>query len=220
MALRIRGTSAPVRTGQTRPRNDRTRNFELLVLPHREAVRSLAAWLTGNIADAEDVEQEVYLRAFRYFGSYQGGNYRLWLLTVVRNTFISWAKMNRTRRLEVCRDPFADNTGDIDETVWDSTPCDPEVLTMRRADDDLLKRLIQQIPAEYREALLLREFEYMAYKDIADVTGVPIGTVMSRLSRARVALRRLWLREAQVATPMFATARGGGANRSSSLHSP
>jgi len=150
MTPRMRATSAPVRTGQTGPHNDRTRNFELLVLPHREAVRSLAAWLTGNIADAEDVVQEVYLRAFRYFDTYNGGNHRLWLLAVVRSAFISWARMNRTRRLEFCRDPFADNTGDIDETVWDSTPCDPEVLAMRRADDDLLKRLIQQIPAEYR----------------------------------------------------------------------
>src|SRR4029077_10861266 len=125
---------------------DRVRNFELMVLPHRDTVHSLATWLTGNLADAEDVVQEVYFRAFRYFDSYQGGNYRLWLLTVVRNTFISWAKMNRTSRLEYYRDPLADNTSDIDETVWDSTPCDPEVLTMRRADDALLKRLIQQIP--------------------------------------------------------------------------
>jgi RNA polymerase sigma factor (sigma-70 family) len=212
MAPRMRVTSASVHIGE-KPRNNRTRNFELFVLPHGEAVRNLAAWLTGNITDAEDVVQEVYLRAFRYFDSYQGGNYRLWLLAVVRNTFISWARMNRTSRLEFYRDPFAGNTARIKETVWDGAPCNPEILTMRRADDDLLKRLIQQIPAEYREALLLREFEHMAYKEIADVTGVPIGTVMSRLSRARLALRRLWLREAQVATPMFATARGGGASR-------
>jgi DNA-directed RNA polymerase specialized sigma24 family protein len=81
------------------PCDDRTRNFELLALPHREAVHNLAAWLTGNMTDAEDVAQEVYLRAFRYFDAYQRGNYRLWLLTIVRNTFISWAKVKRTSRL-------------------------------------------------------------------------------------------------------------------------
>jgi RNA polymerase sigma factor (sigma-70 family) len=202
------------------PRDDRVRNFELLALPHRNAVHSLAAWLTGNTVDAEDVVQEVYLRAFRYFDTYQGGNYRLRLLTVVRNTFISWAKVKRTSRLEFYGNPFTGNTADTEETVWGApTPCDPEILMMRHADNELLKRLIQYIPAEYREVLLLREFEDMAYKDIAEATGVPIGTVMSRLSRTRLALRKLWARETQMETPPSATAPVGTPNRPSTLYS-
>ena len=201
------------------PCDDRTRNCELLALPHREAVHNLAAWLTGNMTDAEDVAQEVYLRAFRYFDAYQRGNYRLWLLTIVRNTFISWAKVKRTSRLEFYGDPFIGDAADTEETVWGAAPCDPEILMMQHANNELLKRLIQHIPVEYREVLLLREFEDMAYKDIAEITGVPIGTVMSRLSRARMALRRLWLREAQMETATPATARAGSVNRPSTLHS-
>ena len=175
---------------------DRVRNFELMVLPHRDTVHSLVTWLTDNLADAEDVTQEVYLRVFRYFGAYQGGNYRLWLLTVVRNTFITWLKMHRSHQLEFRGDVLAGDTARSNEPVWGSAPRDPEMLLAQHIDSELLQRLIQRLPENYREALLLREYEELTYQDIAKVTGVPIGTVMSRLSRARLALRQLWLREA------------------------
>jgi RNA polymerase sigma-70 factor, ECF subfamily len=175
---------------------DRVRNFELMVLPHRDTVHSLATWLTGNLADAEDVVQEVYFRAFRYFDSYQGGNYRLWLLTIVRNTFITWVKVHRSHQLEFHGDVLAGDAAGSNEPVWGSAPRDPEMLLAQHIDSELLQHLIQRLPENYREALLLREYEDLTYRDIAKVTGVPIGTVMSRLSRARLALRQLWVREA------------------------
>jgi RNA polymerase sigma-70 factor (ECF subfamily) len=175
---------------------DRVRNFELMMLPHRDTVHSLATWLTDNLADADDVVQEVYFRVFRYFDAYQGGNYRLWLLTVVRNTFITWAKVHRSHQLEFRGDILTDDTAHSNEPVWGSAPCDPEMLLAQHVDSELLQQLIQRLPENYREALLLREYDDLTYRDIAKVTGVPIGTVMSRLSRARLALRQLWLREA------------------------
>ena len=174
---------------------DRKRRFELLALPHLDAAFNLARWLAGNPADAEDVVQEAYLRAFRYFDAWQGGNFRVWLLTIVRNSFFTWAKENRSPRLEFHADAPAGDTPEAETTAWGSPPRDPEALLMERIDSQTLSRLMQRLPAEYREVLLLREVEDLAYKDIATVSGVPIGTVMSRLARARSALRKLWFGE-------------------------
>src|SRR5579864_3291284 len=175
------------------PQDDRRRRFELLALPHLDAAYNLARWLAGNTTDADDVVQDAYLRAYRYFDSFQGGNFRVWLLTIVRNAFITWVKENRSGRMMFVPDtPVADDA-DKEETMWGSRPRDPEALLMDSIDSQTLSRLMEQLPSEYREVLLLREVEDLAYKEIADVTGSPIGTVMSRLSRARLALRKLWL---------------------------
>jgi RNA polymerase sigma-70 factor (ECF subfamily) len=189
--------------GQEEPKvrqDDRTREFELLALPHLDAVYRHAAWLAGNAADAEDVVQEVYLRAFRYFEAYRGGNFRVWLLTIVRNTFITWVSVNRTSRLVFLRDAPTGGTLETEETAWGAAVRDPEALLLQRIDSEMLERLMQRMPVEYREVLVLRELEDLSYKDIAGITGVPIGTVMSRLSRARLALRKLWLSEAETET--------------------
>ena len=154
-------------------------------MPHLDAAYNLARWLTGNQADAEYVVQDAYLRAFRYFHAFRGDNFRVWLLTIVRNSFLDWVKDNRATRLLF--QPSSEDTHDH---------ADPqptiETLLLERVDRDTLTRLVEQLPTEYREVLVLREIEDMSYKDIAEVTGVPTGTVMSRLSRARLALRRAW----------------------------
>ncbi len=161
-------------------------------MPHLDAAYNLARWLTGNSADAEDVVQEAYLRAYRYFNAWRGGNIRVWLLAIVRNSFITWVKENRSSRLVFRSDTPTDETGAIQETAWSTAPRDPESLLLERMDSQTLARLLQRLPAEYREVLVLREVEDLAYKEIAAVIDVPIGTVMSRLSRARLALRKLW----------------------------
>ncbi|MDR3536510.1 MAG: sigma-70 family RNA polymerase sigma factor [Acetobacteraceae bacterium] len=173
--------------------DDRKRRFELLALPHLDAAYNLARWLAGNGADAEDVVQDAYLRAFRYFDAWQGGNFRVWLLTIVRNSFMTWAKENRTPRMVFRSESPADDGGEIADIVWGHQPRDPESLLLESIDSQTLTRLMERLPAEYREVLLLREVEDLSYKEIATVVSVPIGTVMSRLARARLALRRLWL---------------------------
>jgi RNA polymerase sigma factor (sigma-70 family) len=179
------------------PHDDRRRRFERLALPHLDAAHNLARWLAGNTTDAEDVVQDAYLRAYRYFDSFQGGNFRVWLLIIVRNAFITWAKENRSGRMMFVPDtPVVDNA-DKEETMWGSRPRDPEALLLESIDSQTLGRLMEQLPTEYREILLLREVEDLAYKEIAEVTGMPIGTVMSRLSRARLNLRKLWLAQAE-----------------------
>lgn len=178
------------------PQDDQRRRFELLALPHLDAAYNLARWLTGSAADAEDVVQEAYLRAYRFFGTFRGGNIRVWLLTIVRNAFHTWVKDNRSARLGFAAE-LPEVGGSRDEPpLWDTPQADPETLLLREIDHAMVARLVQRLPAAYREVLLLREVEDMSYRDIAAITNMPIGTVMSRLARAREALRRLWHREA------------------------
>ena len=160
------------------------RRFELLALPHLDAAFNLARWLTGNPTDAEDVVQDAYLRAFRYLDAFRGDNFRVWLLTIVRNSFLDWLKDNRSARLL-----FQSAPADLD---WTDPGPSPEAMLLDRVDSETLIALMARLPAEYREVLILREIEDLSYKDIAAVTGIPAGTVMSRLSRARLALRKAW----------------------------
>lgn len=171
--------------------DDGRRRFELLALPHLDAAYNLARWLAGNAADAADVVQEAYLRAYRYFGSYKGGNMRVWLLAIVRTSFVDWARENRSPRLVFSSETAED--ADTTEVLWGTSPRDPEALLVASLDATTLNRLLARLPDGHREVLILREMEDLSYRDIATVTGVPVGTVMSRLARARLALRRLWL---------------------------
>ncbi len=174
--------------------DDARRRFELLALPHLDAAFNLARWLTGNGADAADVVQEAYLRAFRYFGAYRGGDMRVWLLTIVRNCFADWVRENRSARLVFAPDAPGDEAGAA-EPMWTAPARDPEAAMLAALDAATLERLMAELPAEHREVLVLRELEDLSYREIADVTGVPVGTVMSRLARARLGLRRLWFAE-------------------------
>jgi RNA polymerase sigma-70 factor (ECF subfamily) len=173
------------------PQDERRRRFELLALPHLDAAYNLARWLAGNAADAEDVVQEAYLRAYRFFDSWQGGDIRVWLLTIVRNSFMTWVRENRSSRLEFVADDN-ESTAGREETLWSQAPKDPETLLLQDLDAAAVTRLVESLPHDYREVLVLRELEDLSYREIAEVAGVPIGTVMSRLTRARALLRRRW----------------------------
>jgi len=156
--------------------------FEQTVLPHLDAAYNLARWLTRNDQDAQDVTQEACLRAFRFFDGYQGRNMRAWLLTIVRNTCYTWLRQNRPPGSAVEFDEELHS----DESTGGA---DPEFQALASADKETLRRALEELPDVFREALVLRELEGMSYKEIADVTSVSLGTVMSRLARGRTRLR-------------------------------
>ena len=163
--------------------------FDALARTYERTLYSHVARIIRPGADAEDVVQDAYLRAYRYFDSFQGGEFRVWLLSIVRNSFLDWIKENRSSRLLFQAEPGAD----MDDTMWAERPRDPEALLLDSIDSQTLEQLMLHLPLEYREVLLLREVEDLSYKEIAAITTTPTGTVMSRLSRARLALRKLWL---------------------------
>jgi RNA polymerase sigma-70 factor (ECF subfamily) len=153
---------------------DRVR-FEQLVLPHVDAAFNLARWLLRSRADAEDVAQEALLRACRFFRGFQGGDARAWLLQIVRNTCYTWLEKNRRMELSV----------EFDEEVHLQTCATPETIAIAGDDRERLTRALEALPPRFREVLVLRELEGCSYKEIAAITSIPIGTVMSSLSRAR-----------------------------------
>jgi RNA polymerase sigma factor (sigma-70 family) len=158
---------------------DRHIRFEQLILPHLDAAYNLAHWLTHNDQDAQDMVQEAYLRAFRFFPSFHGGDSRAWLLTIVRNTCYTWLHQRHTD------DVFDEERHDVE-----SESLNPEQLEMHVIDQQRLKEAIESLPVEFREVIVLRELEELSYKEISSITHVPVGTVMSRLARARKRLQR------------------------------
>jgi RNA polymerase sigma-70 factor (ECF subfamily) len=152
--------------------------FEEAVIPHLDAAYNLARWLTRNDTDAEDMVQEAYLRAFRFFGSFHGTDGRSWLLTIVRNTCYTWMQHNRSSELSI---PLDDELQEIIE----SKDLNPEALLLQSADTQMVRRALENLPVEFREVLVLRELEEMSYREIASLTDLPLGTVMSRLARGR-----------------------------------
>jgi RNA polymerase sigma-70 factor, ECF subfamily len=167
----------------------RRSRFESVVLPHLDAGYALARWLTRNDADAADVVQEACLRAFRYFDSYREGDAKSWLLKIVRRTCYDWIERNRPAELV----PLEAET-DLEGAVHapPAAGVDTDALLQSRSDLRRLDKLIETLPPPLREAIVLRELHELDYRQIAEVTGVPIGTVMSRLHRARSALRLAW----------------------------
>ena len=163
--------------------------FEEAILPHLDAAHNLARWLARNKQDAEDIVQEACLRAFRFFPGFRGGDARSWLLKIVRNTCYTWM---RTRR------PMQDAV-EFDETVFppDVEALDPEKELLQNDQSALVRKALEKLPVKYREVLVLRELEGMSYKEIANITGLPAGTVMSSLSRARESLRDILARTIQ-----------------------
>jgi RNA polymerase sigma-70 factor (ECF subfamily) len=169
---------------------DASRRFEAMAAPHLDAAYNLARWLTRNPHDADDVVQEAYLRAFRFFGGFHGGDGRAWLLAIVRNTFYTWLEKRRHEANTVEYDDAGSLELDVavdDQALHGS---DPQRLLLRAADQALIERALLRLPAEHREILVLRELEEMSYKEIAEIVGLAMGTVMSRLSRARLRLRQ------------------------------
>ena len=159
---------------------DRER-FEQLVLPHLRAAFNLARWLLRSRADAEDVAQEALLRAFRFFPGFQGGDARAWLLQIVRNTCYTWLEKNR---------PMEAATEFVEEQHVSQTP-NPEAQAVAGSERERLARALETLPPRSREVLVLRELEGCSYKEIAAITSVPIGTVMSTLARSRERLQQI-----------------------------
>jgi RNA polymerase sigma-70 factor (ECF subfamily) len=167
-------------------------DFQETVMPHLDAAYNLARWLTRNDQAAEDMVQESFVRAFKSFGGYRGGDARAWILAIVRNTCYTWLAKNKAHA------PAVEFNDEI-ETA-DSEAIDPAVLAERGADGEAVRAAIDGLPPEFREAVVLRELEGLSYREISAVLSVPIGTVMSRLSRARKWLER----------KLTAGAKGGG----------
>jgi RNA polymerase sigma factor (sigma-70 family) len=170
------------RRDQRVPEPNQLARFERAVLPHLDAAYNLARWLTRNDHDAEDVVQEAYLRALKFFGGFRGGDSRAWLLAIVRNTCYTWIEQNRKHEMMT----------DFDEEAHDveSNDPNPETALLQSADQQMLKQALEALPVEFREVVILRELEGLSYKEIADLAHLPLGTVMSRLARARKRLQQ------------------------------
>jgi RNA polymerase sigma factor (sigma-70 family) len=158
-------------------------NFEDAVLAHLDAAYNLARWLTRNKQDAEDVVQEAYLRAFRFFPGFRGGDARAWLMKIVRNTCYSWLHTNR---------PLQDAT-EFNEKLFSPNERNPnpEEMALQNDSSALVRKALKMLPLNFREVLILRELEGLSYGEIANITAMPAGTVMSSLSRARKRLRQV-----------------------------
>jgi RNA polymerase sigma-70 factor, ECF subfamily len=172
--------------------HDKARRFRDAALPHLDDVYTLARYLLRDGADAEDAVQECYLRALRHFDTYRGPAMKPWLFAILRN---------------ICRGEFArrssapltmegETEGDEDASpLWQEAQASPEIEMVRQGDAETIRRFVAELPDAFREAIVLREINDLSYREIADVVGVPVGTVMSRLARARAMLRKAWIAE-------------------------
>ena len=174
--------------------NERTRRFEAVALPHLNAAYNLARWLLRDDRAAEDVVQEAYLRGFRFFDSFRGGDARPWLLGIVRNSCHSWLA-NRGPAGEAVE--FDEERDSPVDSLPGGSLADPETLLLRKLDQERIDRAIDGLPPVFREIIVLRELEAMSYDEIATVAGVPAGTVMSRLARARALLRQALMHDTE-----------------------
>jgi RNA polymerase sigma-70 factor (ECF subfamily) len=156
--------------------------FEKLVMPHLSAGYNLARWLARDGHDAEDIVQDACMRALKYIDSLNRSEARAWFLTIVRHAFYDWCERNRPAEI-------AHADGSALEAVVDHNAIDPEQAAVRRAESKVLAEAVAELPLAFREVLILREMEELSYKEIARVADIPIGTVMSRLARARALLQ-------------------------------
>ena len=162
---------------------DRRAEFDRVALPHIDAAYNLARWLTRHDQDAEDIVQEAYLRAFQFFRSFEGDTGRPWMLQIVRNTCYTFLAKERDREPAPATDQTLRAVASIE--------ADPATVLEQGEDVQQLMQAIDGLPVEYREVILLRELEELSYKEIAKIVGIPLGTVMSRLARAREKLHEV-----------------------------
>jgi len=171
--------------------DDKRGRFEAQVLPHLDAAYRFARWLSHSPGDADDVVQEALLRAFRGFDALRGGDVKAWLLAIVRNCHSTALKQQQRRALV----PLPEENDTQDGHVMVASTLDPESASISRDEARTLDRVMSALPEEHREVLVLREIDDLDYREIAAITNVPIGTVMSRLARARAALKARWLKD-------------------------
>ena len=162
---------------------DKLQRFEQAMMPHMNAAYNLARWLTRNEDDAQDIVQEAYLRAFKFFDGFHGLDARAWLLTTVRNTCYTWLEQNRRNRNAT---PFDEEIHSVEEDAMN-----PSVLALKGGDVKMVRESLEELPDEFREVIVLRDLEELSYKQIAEIIKAPLGTVMSRLARAREKLKRI-----------------------------
>ena len=162
--------------------------FAALVLPHMNSAFNVARWLTHNDQDAQDVVQEAYLRAFRFFDGFRGEDARAWLLSIVRNTFYTWHQQNRGHASQTSS--FEEDLHSIEACAAESDSS-PEAMLIRSQSQKRVHYALRALRLEYREVIVLRELEELSYKEIATIVGIPMGTVMSRLGRGRQQLATL-----------------------------
>ncbi len=165
------------------PDPNKALDFERIFVPHLDAAYNLARWLVRDDHDARDVVQEAYLRAFKFAAGFRGGDARAWILTIVRNSAFTWLKRNRGN----------ERTAEFDENLHSADTSENclEADAVRRAGADKIRAALATLPVEFREVIVMRDIEGLSYREIADAAGLPIGTVMSRLARARGKLQQL-----------------------------
>jgi RNA polymerase sigma factor (sigma-70 family) len=171
---------------------DKARRFRDAALPHLDDVYTLARYLLHNTADADDAVQECYLRALRYFDTFRGTEIKPWLFAILRN--VCRGEFARRSHATLAMDDTTDDTEDA-VPLWQEEQASPETEMLHQRDTEAIRRLVAELPDPFREAIVLREVNELSYSEIADVVGVPIGTVMSRLARARSMLRKAWIAE-------------------------
>jgi RNA polymerase sigma-70 factor (ECF subfamily) len=177
----------------------KTQRFRAAALPYLDDVYTLARYLLRNPADAEDAAQECYLRAFRHFETFRGGPIKPWLLAILRN--VCRAEYARRGLAAALTTETLDAAEQCVDGIWGDERETPETHALRRFDAATVQRLIAQLPDQFREAIVLREINDLSYREIAGVIGAPVGTVMSRLARARALLRDAWIAEEKGPTP-------------------
>jgi len=166
------------------------RRFAALALPHADAAYNLAVRLTRSREAAEDIVQDAFVRGLAGMDSYRGGDARAWILTIVRNRFYDWV---RERKLKATSPMSTPDGPEDDFDYWDETQDNPEMALARKDEATQVRALVDGLPPRLKEVIVLREMEDLSYRQIADITAAPIGTVMSRLSRARAMLSEAWM---------------------------
>jgi RNA polymerase sigma factor (sigma-70 family) len=186
-----------MRAGHAADDSDKARRFRDAALPLLDDVYTLARYLLRNPADADDATQECYLRALRHFETFRGTDIKPWLFAILRNVCNS--EFARRSRSALAVDESMDYT--IEATpLWQEDQASPETEVLRDRDSATIRHLVAELPAPFREAIVLREINDLSYREIADVVGAPVGTVMSRLARARSMLRKAWIAEERAPT--------------------
>jgi RNA polymerase sigma-70 factor (ECF subfamily) len=192
-----RTTEWHMMAGDAHDEHDKARRFRDAALPYLDDLYTLARYFMRNSADAEDAVQECYLRALRHFDSYRGPAMKPWLLAILRN--VCNAEFARRGKQEMPTDQTEEDE-EATSPMWQEPSSSPETALLREQDGDTIRRLVAALPHQFREAIVLREINDLSYHEIAEVAGVPVGTVMSRLARARSMLRSAW-NAAEGATP-------------------